>query len=339
MQYEQGREATARMEREVTVKVITIVIPVAPYHLATAEEAVASCAAQTLPVQVITVVDHERRGAGYARNRGLAQVVTPFLTFLDADDILEPTFAEHMLRAYDGAHYVYCDHYQDGERVRSPEQAWVNGSWHVVTTLLPTAWVKHVGGFDETLIGGEDTDLFWKLRQFGMCGKRLAEPLMHYRKGGRRSQEFFQSEQFKQFQALLVERYGGRMSCCGENETGNPAINEQTDGAILVQALWGGNRQQRGAVTGTLYPRAGNGALMWVDARDVAHSPHLWQQVVETPKPPSAEQWSEFQLFAAQVLGNGTPPKPTPRANPHDEPIKPDVFRVLELYRKATGNE
>jgi len=320
---------------------LTVVIPVAPYHLVAADEAVASCTAQTVPVEVVRVVDHERRGAGWARNAGLAQVTTPFVTFLDADDLLVPTFAERMLTAYDGQHYVYCDHYQDGEHIRAPQQAWIEGTWHVVTTLLPTAWVRFVGGFDETLLGGEDTDLYWKLRAHGLCGRRLGAALMHYRAGGQRSQMFFKTAQFQAFQTLLHTRYGGHsMACCGENADASRPINEESPGAVLVAALWAGNRQQRGAVTGTLYPRAGNGALLWVDARDAAYSPHLWQQVVDTPKPPERVAPSEFQTFARTMLGSAAPP---PRAaapvNPMHEPIRPDVLRVMELYRKATAHE
>lgn len=320
---------------------LTVVIPVGPYHLAAAEEAIASCAAQTLPVDVIRVIDREGRGAGWARNHGLAQVETPFVTFLDADDLLVPTFAERMLSAYDGQHYVYCDHYQDGEHIRAPQTAWVDGTWHVVTTLLPTAWVRFVGGFDDSLIGGEDTDLYWNLRAHGLCGRRCGAALMHYRSGGQRSQTFFKTEQFKAFQTLLHTRYGGRrMACCGENADTLGPINDEMPGAVLVQALWAGNRQQRGAVTGTLYPRAGNGALMWVDARDVAHSPHWWQQVVETPKPPERVRISEFQVFAQAALGvPGPQPRIAARSNPTDEPIRPDVTRVMELYRKAVRHD
>lgn len=318
---------------------LTVITAVAPYHLAVVEEAAASVRAQTVKTEHIIIVDHERRGAGWGRNTGLARVTSNFVTFLDADDLLEPTFTERMLTAYDGQHYIYCDHYQDGEHVRTSDEPWVRGSWHVVTTLLPTAWAKHVGGFDETLIGGEDTDLYWKLRHFGMCGKRLPEPLMHYRGGGQRSKTFFGTPQFHNFQDLLVSRYGGnRMSCCGENAS---AINAQASGAILVQALWAGNRQMRGSVTGTLYPRAGNGALMWVDARDVDYAPHLWQQVVETPQPPSRLELNDFQRMSADLLGIPTPraPKPAPVANASVEPVRPDITRVMELYRQATAHE
>lgn len=324
---------------------ITVIIPVAPWHLATAEQAIASCAAQSFPVHVIPVIDHEQRGTGWTRNQGLAQVDTPFVTFLDADDVLDPAFAEHMLRAYDGAHYVYSDWWQDSDHIRAPERPWVNQTWHVVTALVPTAWARFVGGFDETLRGGEDTEFFVKLRHHGMCGKRLAEPLMHYRRGGRRSHEFFDSPEYHAFQTLLTDRYGGQpmAACCGEYVPDEqPPVNARQDGDVLAIALWGGNRQQRGAVSNRLYPRAGNGARMWVYASDVERSPHLWQQVVDTPKPPTAAQMNEFQVFAAQVLGGGTvvapnPAPVAPRINPLDAPVKPDVFRLRALYKAATN--
>lgn len=315
---------------------MTFVTPVAPYHTGLVERVKATVRQQTVQCGHIVIVDEHMKGAGWARNKGLEQVSSPFICWLDADDLLEPAYAERVLSAYDGKHYIYTDWFHDEAHINAPEQPFVNGSWHVVTALLPTAWVKYVGGFDETLAGGEDTDLYLKLRSRGMCGRRLAEPLMHYTRGGRRSHEFVASPALLTFQTLMSRRYGGKqLACCGEYQEPTP-VNERESGAVLVQALWEGNRQQRGAVTGKLYPRAGNGALMWVDARDVSYSPHLWMKAVEAPQAP--KPITDFQAFAAALVGAVTPQKPAPmtaRINPLDEPPKPNLFRLLELYGKA----
>lgn len=318
---------------------LSIVIPIGPYHQILAHDAIASCQQQILPVQVIPVYDHDRRGAGWARNRGLEQVTTDFVTFLDADDLLEPTWSLHTLRAYDGQHYVYTDWLQNNEPARAPDRPWVNSTWHVVTTLLPTTWARHVGGFDEDLTGGEDTDFYLKLRYAGLCGKRLAEPLMHYRRGGQRSQQFVNTPAEHAFQNLLTKRYGEKAmtQCCGDyNPEELPPVNDQQPGYELAVTLWGGNARKVGA-SGTLYPRAGNGAKMWVLSTDIDAVPHLWARAVATPKPPTAEL-SDFQTLAAQLLGTGMkppPPPPVPVHNPLDTPIQPDVFRLRELYLKA----
>lgn len=320
---------------------ITVVIPVGKYHEAVAEHAIASCRAQTIPVEMTVIYDREGRGAGATRNRGLEQVKSEFVVFLDADDLLEPDYAERTLQAYDGKHYIYSDWMQDGKHISAPDCAFINRTWHVITALLPTAWVKHVGGFDETLTGGEDTDLFMKLRSNGMCGRRLAIPLMHYRTGGQRSKAFIGSAEFDRFIELMGKRYGGAtMSCCGEyNPHDDPAVGDRADGDVLAVALWGGNRKERGRISGRLYPRAGNGAHMWVYASDIEASPHLWQVYVETPNPPAKiEPVSDFQTLAALVLGSMPKPTPTPaptvaRIDPLDAPPQPDVFKLLELYR------
>lgn len=319
---------------------ITIVIPIAPYHLAVAQEAIASCAAQSIPVQTIPVIDHDGRGAGWARNQGLAQVQTDFVTFLDADDLLDPQFAHATLSAYAGRRYVYTDWYQDAQPVAAPDRAWINSTWHVITTLLPTSWARHVGGFDETLPGGEDTDFYLKLKTAGLCGQRLAQPLVHYRRGGRRAHEFLSSAEYSSFQTLMTNRYGVNKpmaACCGEyNPEELPPINEQESGFVLARALWGGNRNQRGS-SGRVYPRAGNGALMWVYESDVERAPNLWAKVVDTPKPPSA-QFTDFHLFANEFLGGGDMPAREP-VIPSVKPgvvVAPDVQRLIDLYRAAS---
>jgi len=61
----------------------------------------------------ITVIRHEEnKGVGAAANTGLAVVDTPFVAFLDSDDIWEPEFLEAMLatiKAVPGSTMAYCD--------------------------------------------------------------------------------------------------------------------------------------------------------------------------------------------------------------------------------------
>ena len=71
---------------------VSIVIPVATYHKDLAARALASVQVQTAPCIPIVIQDTEGRGAGWARNQGLAQVQTPYVVFLDADDEITPTF-------------------------------------------------------------------------------------------------------------------------------------------------------------------------------------------------------------------------------------------------------
>lgn len=87
---------------------------VVPYHPARAtngllDRAVASVHAQTMPHQLITVCDDSREGAGPTRQRGLEQVTSPWVAFLDSDDEMDPNHLERLLAfaAATGADYVY----------------------------------------------------------------------------------------------------------------------------------------------------------------------------------------------------------------------------------------
>lgn len=202
---------------------VSVVIPVGPGHEAALIDALDSVQAQTLPEWECIVVDDTvgkpmdltpwpwikhvpsfrgpitgPAGAGAARNVGLAWVRSPFVVFLDADDILHPRFLEETLKAYDGR-YVYTDWATLNDPVRIDgeieprtvedydQRAMLEGLRHAVTTLLPTEWARLVGGFDEGLPVFEDWDFYNKLAVSGYCGKRLARPLLIYRHqyGGR----------------------------------------------------------------------------------------------------------------------------------------------------------
>src|SRR5690606_6765712 len=79
----------------------SIIIPCGPDHLHLLPRAVASAEAQTVACEVIPVIDHDRRGPGWARNRGAEQASGLFLVFLDADDELEASFVQTLARAYE----------------------------------------------------------------------------------------------------------------------------------------------------------------------------------------------------------------------------------------------
>jgi glycosyltransferase involved in cell wall biosynthesis len=91
---------------------VTVVTPAHPARqrngmLARAE---ASVAAQTLqPARHLVVVDEEQQGAAATRQRGLEQVDTEWVAFLDSDDELDTTHLEQLLACAQntGADYVY----------------------------------------------------------------------------------------------------------------------------------------------------------------------------------------------------------------------------------------
>ena len=200
---------------------ISIIIPVGPGHAQTLIDALDSVQAQTMPFWECIVVndtgkpldvrawpwvrlcndlrrvnDIPGKGAGAARNGGLSHARAPLVLFLDADDVIVPRALEALTSAYvaSGGKYVYSDWLTladetriDGEmEVREVEEydprKMLQGLRHAVTALIPTAWVRAVGGFDEKLPGFEDWDLYCKLAIMGYCGVRCPHPLLIYRR-------------------------------------------------------------------------------------------------------------------------------------------------------------
>lgn len=263
---------------------LTVITPIAPHHATLFEVCEASVQAQTVPAVHLYMMDITGQGPAVVRNLLLTQVSTPYVTFLDADDWLEPAFAERTLQAAHPARYIYTDWLQETKVITAPDCAWTGGTFHLVTAVVPTAWARSVGGFDVSLSGMEDTDFYMKLVTHGFCGERLPEALVHYRRGGGRADSIHRSGEVKRLQKEMDRRYGGsRVTCCGGMDlTPDLPLGEQQPGDILARSLWGGNRSTMGMATGRRYPRTGNGKVEWVHPADVQAAPQMWQAMPET---------------------------------------------------------
>lgn len=271
---------------------VTIVIPVSPYHTEIAQEAFESAKAQTVPCKIVTIYDTEGRGAGWARNRGAEQADTPFVAFFDADDLVNPNFVALTLNSYRPGFYVYTDYTRaDGSVVTlpgcEPMNLWERGMFHLSHALVPTVYHRRVGGFDETLPVMEDNDYFLKLQSEGICGLRCPHALVTYRYDeGRRAKTLVTdgvlNDRYAEINAILNTRYArtlGMPCSCNDNAPTLPAsINEARPGDILVEAMYA-PMTQVGRVTQTLYPRAGHGQRIYVNAQDADRSPEWWRPV------------------------------------------------------------
>jgi len=195
--------------------IVSVIIPVGPGHEQTVIDALDSVQAQTMPFWECIIVNDTRTldvsthpwarvvptlkresGAGAARNAGLAAARAPLVLFLDADDVIVPRALEVLLHGFigSGGKYAYSDWLtlEDETRIdgameiRTVEEydprAMLRGLRHAVTALIPTEWVRNVGGFDAELKCFEDWDLFCKLAIVGACGTRVSSPLLIYRR-------------------------------------------------------------------------------------------------------------------------------------------------------------
>lgn len=278
---------------------VTVIIPCAPSHQSVVNAAIASVERQTIPTESVVYLDKFQRGAGYARNEAAKNITSDFLIFLDADDTLEPTFVEFYLDAYEKGRYVYGAWYE-GQRVMRPRACnpflahdfedgrGVIGGYHHVTTLIPTAIFKALGGFDESLPGMEDVDFFMRVHRNHICGIYVDTPLFTYNYGGEnsRSQLFERNSAHAEIVRSIYERNGGILGmancgACGGGEAPAIQTSGRQDGDVPVETLYA-PMSQVGRATGRWYDRKDHqfmGQVIYVDPKDAATMPDLFRRV------------------------------------------------------------
>jgi glycosyltransferase involved in cell wall biosynthesis len=162
---------------------ISVVIPT--MERSALAECRASLERQTLPAdEIIVVVDKQRRGAGWARNQGIAQAKGDLIAFID-DDCVAPadwlqTLAEaidHHAAAGAGGTYQETDPFLDDVRRRRgfPETTQVDTSGLVAAcgnvmyrrSCLDTCTERDGHVFNENFIFSQDVELAWRIRRHG----------------------------------------------------------------------------------------------------------------------------------------------------------------------------
>jgi glycosyltransferase involved in cell wall biosynthesis len=309
---------------------VSIIIPVGKGHEEAVKDTLHSVEGQTYRLwECIVVLDDvqadlsgfpwakvvsstKQLGSGAARNLGASKANSTALVFLDADDILKPSFIADTLKAYrTHGRYIYTDWLTDDRKGNTEIHATLdysfaalrsNPSLHLVTALIPRQWFNAVGGFDETLTAFEDVDLFMKLYAHGYCGARLAKPLVMYNldAGYRRKSGDPQKEKFK---ALMLKRYGAYMEndhmCdCVEPPKGKKAVAPTAENAAEYHEAFGAMMLVEyvsqfapespttfyGPATHTLYGRRAKGEVFYVWEADVINSDGVFRQV-DVPQP------------------------------------------------------
>jgi glycosyltransferase involved in cell wall biosynthesis len=196
---------------KIDMELISVVIPC--YNSgATLEQTIASVKAQTWPNLEIIVVDdgstesstcsvlaelegvaivrQSNSGLPAARNAGFRVARGEYVLPLDADDWLEPSALEIMLQALKSspeASFVFCDLQLEGE-ASGRLQNYYNFFEQLSLNQLPYClfmpkrlWIM-AGGYDENMRKGyEDWEFNIRLGILGHYGKRVEQPLFHYR--------------------------------------------------------------------------------------------------------------------------------------------------------------
>lgn len=275
-----------------TGTVADIIIPIAVYHQDKAQSAIASAKAQTLPVRIIPQIDATQSGAAHTRNEAMKRGSSPFVIFLDADDVLTPDFTAKTLAKWmeHGTGYVYTDWWR-GERIASAHEhndMFDGGMYHIITTLLPRKAFEYVGGFDTTLPTLEDEDLYRRLQKIGLCAWRVPEPLAAYRAEFGRSSTA-RDAALAQMDVFFNQRdghlKGKRMCNCstpgGLPPADNSIYGEYQDGDVLAMALYTPGRRSSPTQPSRTYRAPLMGYPMWVNPNDVIARPNMWQPVAQ----------------------------------------------------------
>jgi hypothetical protein len=208
----------------------------------------------------------------------------------------------------------------------APDEPWQNGTAHIVTTLLPTAAMWMIDGFDEMFPGAEDTEAYVKLNANAFCGIVLHEALFRYTGDGQRGRAFRFGDNYHPIMNEIRERYGKvSMGCCGDDA--KPSPDGRQPGDVLAMALWHGNRAEYSPLTGRKYPRATYGRQVWVDPRDAANG-KLWR-VIDTAEPVRATVNADNVDELIAAMGWRTQ-APVTLVTP-----TPNVKRLTRLARKA----
>jgi predicted O-methyltransferase YrrM len=325
----------------------SFLIPVAPHHIDLAQRAVHSAEAQTVPVEVLVHVDHDRRGPAYGRNTLARKASGLFLVTLDADDYVLPDFTATLLEHWSPGAYAYSDWYEDETHIHAtPCYAFAHHSehpharsWHLPPSLFPARLWQWLGGQDETLFGAEDTEWFLRANAYGIRSIHVPVPLFAYTNDGKRSKEAAADPRWQTLLRDIWNKYRGRydMSCCGNiTPLGNqPRPGTRQDGDILVRPTWGAVRRTRGPVTGRAYGRIGHNQQVWIDPRDYNAQPANWErlayvfelsptdaQITEVLRPDADFSWFDFErasfdelVFAIEQAGvrDFSTEPPTPR--------------------------
>jgi glycosyltransferase involved in cell wall biosynthesis len=155
----------------------------------------------------IHVLHRPNRGIGAARNTGLAAARGRLICLLDADDLYLPTYLERMdtsLQNAPQASVAYTQgwilndmtgrigrlptsvRFQPGPEIPSDDPAQlllelVRGNFVFIAAMVRSEAIQEVGGFDGSLTGSEDYDLWLRLAKAGKTMVRIPEPLVVYR--------------------------------------------------------------------------------------------------------------------------------------------------------------
>lgn len=137
----------------------------------------------------IKVLHQENSGPSVARNNGIKISKGEFILPLDADDTINPEYIKtciNIIKKDKKISPVYCDTIYSGQIngvERRPEwsmEKLMQSPFIVNCSMFHREAFEICGGYDETLYGWEDYDLWIRMGLNGYVGKRIPKPLFNY---------------------------------------------------------------------------------------------------------------------------------------------------------------
>jgi hypothetical protein len=278
------------------------------------------------------LVRQPNRGASAARNRGLLEVASDNLVFIDADDWIAPDFLERLLPLADGrCRLAYCayqrvlpsgrpcepDFCEQLERdplsilLRRCEPA-------IHCVIAPTRMVRAVGGFDAELHCCEDWDLWLRLVRAGCEFVGIDKPLAFYRM--RRGSLSTQAQARERAADLVMRR--GRLA-----DLRLPP-NAPFRGPLQVSPLT--SEREYALARELCLVAAGNASsAQWL----LFHSPH-WREIA-TKDPEALASFALFELpgQAGFTVDEATVLRVIEALRATDEAVAEQFAQGFDLYR------
>jgi GT2 family glycosyltransferase len=205
----------ARKELEVTCEVILSV-----NSPGVAGETRALVGSLSLHHEVHVIDSSARRGAAYARNRGVDAGTGERLLFCDADDVVATEWVAAMLRALERSEVVggVLDLHalNPGAGLRRGEHAgchtpkrdwgWLFSAPSSNLAITRSAFIA-ISGFDESLLLGEDKDLCWRAQYQGATFAAAPDAVVSYRWRSTLRSHFAQTFAWGVGDALLLSKH------------------------------------------------------------------------------------------------------------------------------------